>query len=148
MFNDERIIIERGKILRKINVIALVVSFIFLISRVIIYLFSLSFNVVFLFNTELLTLFSSLIILLIGEIKYKNKLNDERITLEKYNYYNKSGIVLLIFVLIGYCISMIASDLRINMDFKTNYIIHTYEVLGILCFYYYFTFTDLFHNSC
>lgn len=143
MFNDERIIIERGKILRKINVIALVVSFIFLISRVIIYLFSLSFNVVFLFNTELLTLFSSLIILLIGEKKYKNKLNDERITLEKYNYYNKSGIVLLIFVLIGYCISMIASDLRINMDFKTNYIIHTYEVLGILCFYYYFKKNDI-----
>lgn len=38
---------------------------------------------------------------------------------------------------------MIASDLRINMDFKTNYIIHTYEVLGILCFYYYFKKNDI-----
>lgn len=143
MFNDERIIIERGKILRKINIIAIIVSFVFLVSRILIYKDSLGLPVFSLLATEICTLLTSVFIIMIGEIKYKTNINDERIILDKYNYYNRKGKVLLIFVIIGYCISMIASDMRSVYDFRTNYIIHVYQLLGLLCFYYYFKKNDI-----
>ena len=143
MFNDERIIIERGKILKKINIIAIIVSFVFLVSRILIYKDSLGLPVFSLLATEICTLLTSVFIILIGEIKYKTNINDERIILDKYNYYNRKGKVLLIFVIIGYCISMIASDMRSVYDFRTNYIIHVYQLLGLLCFYYYFKKNDI-----
>ena len=59
MFNDERIIIERGKILRKINIIAIIVSFVFLVSRILIYKDSLGLPVFSLLATEICTLLTS-----------------------------------------------------------------------------------------
>ena len=75
MFNDERIIIERGKILRKINIIAIIVSSVFLISRILIYKDSLVLPVFSLLATEICTLLTSVIIIIIGEIKYKTNIN-------------------------------------------------------------------------
>lgn len=131
MFDDERIVIESGKIFRKANVLSILISLLFLVSREIIYISNGVINLSFgIFSTELCTLFASIIIILYGEIKYINKDHDERISFNKFNYYSKKGKILLLWIIIGYAISMIESFKRINSDMSCNYIIIVFECLG------------------
>lgn len=139
MFNDERIIIESGKIFRKTNIVALIISVVFLIVRLFLYFLESDFpntNLGFgLFSTEIVTIIMSLGIILYGELKYKDEVNDERIETVKYNYYNKSIKILLISIIAGYAVSMIDSFNRISYDFDVNYIIWIFQVLGVALVY-------------
>ena len=142
MFNDERIIIESGKIFRKTNIVALIISVVFLIVRLFLYFLESDFpntNLGFgLFSTEIVTIIMSLGIILYGELKYKDEVNDERIETVKYNYYNKSIKILLISIIAGYAVSMIDSFNRISYDFDANYIIWIFQVLGVALVYFNF----------
>ena len=142
MFNDERIIIESGKIFRKTNFLALIIAMVFLVVRLFLYFCSnnssnidLSFG---LFSTEIVTIITSISIVFYGEIKYKDEVNDERIETIKYQYYNKSSKILLIAIIAGYAISMIDSFNRITYDFDANYIIWIFQLLGVALVYYNF----------
>lgn len=138
MFLDERIAIQSGKIFKKVNILVIIISLLFLISRSIIYIFSKQ-NISFgLFSTEICTLLCASIILIYGEIKYITNEVDERSIFNKYEYYARKGKILLIWILVGYAISMIDSFKRIASDFPPNQIIFIFQVVGVIYLYYQF----------
>ena len=123
MFNDERITIESGKIFKKANVLAIIISVLFLFARICVYIKHNDPMSVGLFSTEILTILTASIILLYGELAFKDSVKDERILTEKNLYYSKHGKTLLIWILVGYSISMISSFNRSLSDVAPNYII-------------------------
>ena len=138
MFNDERIIIESGKIYRKANILSIVIAFIFLFARCFLYFtpnnkYTLTFGIL---STEICTITAALIILIYGELKHRTDFCDERSVSTKYEYYSKTGKILLISIIVGYAISMIDSFKRSPSDFAPNYIIFVFQALGIVYFYY------------
>ena len=126
MFNDERITIESGKIFKKANILAIIISVLFLIARICVYIKH---------NDPILT---ASIILLYGELAFKDSVKDERILTEKNLFYSKHGKTLLIWILVGYSISMISSFNRSLSDVAPNYIIFIFQSLGAIYFYYMF----------
>ena len=140
MFKDERIIIESGKIFRKANILAIIIAIVFLLVRCSLYS-NLNSNYVLTFgilSTEICTIISALLILMYGEIKHRTDVNDERSETTKYEYYSKTGKILLISIIVGYAISMIDSFKRSASDFAPNYIIFVFQALGAVYFYYTF----------
>ena len=138
MFNDERITIESGKIFKKANVLAIIISVLFLFARICVYIKHNDPMSVGLFSTEILTILTASIILLYGELAFKDSVKDERILTEKNLYYSKHGKTLLIWILVGYSISMISSFNRSLSDVAPNYIIFIFQSLGAVYFYYMF----------
>ena len=138
MFNDERITIESGKIFKKANILAMIIAIFFLVTRSIIYIVqghSMSFGT---FATEICTILCALIILIYGEVTYRTKEVDERSITNKWEYYSKKGKILLIWILLGYSISMIDSFKRAPGDFQPNYILFIFQAIGAIYFYYQF----------
>lgn len=138
MFNDERITIESGKIFKKANILATIIAIFFLVTRSIIYIVSkhsISFGT---FGTEICTILCALGILTYGEVTYRTKEVDERSITNKWEYYSKKGKILLIWILLGYSISMIDSFKRAPGDFQPNYILFIFQAIGAIYFYYQF----------
>ena len=138
MFNDERITIESGKIFRKANIITIIISMIFLIARMCVYIVhkdNISFGI---FSTELCAIITATVILLYGEFAIRSEVKDERIITDKYHFYSKHGKTLLIWILVGYAISMIDSFRRSPSDIAPNQIIFVFQALGVVYFYYMF----------
>ena len=73
MFNDERIIIESGKISKKLYYIAMFISLFFIIIRI--FISHNFFKIEYLCHmfTEFLILITTFIILIVGKFKYKKK---------------------------------------------------------------------------
>ncbi|MBQ6817290.1 MAG: hypothetical protein IJO27_02555 [Bacilli bacterium] len=138
MFLDERIIIQRGKIFRKLNVIAIMFALIYLFCRLSIYNGVSESLFIGIFSTEICTIICSLLVLLIGELYFKTDIDDERVITQKYEFYSKSGKFLLFAVIIGYSISMIFYDKRSIYDFPANDIIILLELICIVYLYYQF----------
>lgn len=136
MFNDERITIKSGEIFKIANILAIIISVLFLLSRICIYIVhndSISFGI---FSTEFCTIFSATFILLYGELAFRSDVKDERCITDKYMFYSKHGKTLLIWILVGYAISMIDSFKRSPSDIAPNYIIFVFQALGVVYFYY------------
>lgn len=138
MFLDERIIVQRGKIFRKLNIIALAFALLYLISRLNIYSNVLETKFIGLFTTEICTIVCTSLVLLIGELCYKSDVSDERIITKKYQFYSLSGKILLFVIIIGYSISMIFHDRRSKYDFPPNDIIILFEIICVVYLYYQF----------
>lgn len=143
MFLDERIIIQRGKIFRKLNIIAIVFAFVYLVCRMYIYSLVKAQSNFGLYSTEICTIVCAVIILLIGELYYKTNIDDERVLTNKYTFYSKNGKTLLFAIIIGYAISMIFYDNRSNYDFETNNIIIMFELVFVVYLYYQFKKNDI-----
>lgn len=138
MFNDERITIESGKIFKKANIITIIISMIFLIARMCVYIVhkdNISFGI---FSTELCAIITATVILLYGEFAFRSEVKDERAITDKYRFYSKHGKTLLIWILVGYAISMIDSFRRSLSDVPPNHIIFVFQTLGVVYFYYVF----------
>ena len=144
MFLDERIIIQRGKIFRKLNIIAIIFAFVYLVCRMYIYSLVKAQSNFGLYSTEICTIVCAVIILLIGELYYKTNIDDERVLTNKYTFYSKNGKTLLFAIIIGYAISMIFYDNRSNYDFEANNIIIMFELVFVVYLYYQFKKNDIY----
>ena len=133
MFEDGKIIKERGMIFKWANVVAIIVSLVFLVCRIFIYN-NRGLDVNFLiYSTEIFTILAAEIILLYGEVAFRGATSDERVSFKKYHYYALNGKYLLIAILCGYAVSRIL-DTRISEDLPTNYILFIFELVGVIFF--------------
>lgn len=143
MFNDERIIIQSGKIFRFANLIALVIALLNLLSMVIsISFMKMAFNIL-LVSTEIAIIIVSSIILLYGELGFKNRIMDERVLQEKYLFYNKSITLLLISILLGYSFRLLGPLDIGGLNIPANQIIILLEGVGVFYIYYQFKKYDI-----
>lgn len=138
MFNDERIINERGIIFKKANLLAIFISVIFFIGRLLIYIHAGEGFKFFQFLTEVSVILINSIIIIYGELAFESNDKDERSIALKNQYYSRMGKYLLYSIILGFSLTIIAFNFRLGNDFPPNYIIFVFEIAGLIFFYYQF----------
>ena len=139
MFNDERINYESGKIYRNGIFIATLVSLIYGILWIIYCVIRNEFNFSL---TEIFTVISGVVILVIGESSFRGK--DERAAREKHDFYLKSGKIFLSCVLTGYALTI-----PFSFDYKSgtaSELVITLILLGYIYFFWNFKSRDICFN--
>ena len=136
MFNDERINAECGKIYSKGILTAVLITFIYVLSRTVTLAIQGTLQTVLTY-TEAVIFILGIGILLIGAFRFHNN-SDERILFEKHTFYKKSAKIFVIAVFGAYILTIPFTTSEMLGKQPHNHLLLLLEVIGYLYLFYAF----------